>query len=147
MAELPPLFQLATTELQLLDLPLDQPTPLPLPVLPALDQDPPSPLSPSPLPLTDSKESRTPTVKRLEPQLSVDGTMEPPDTTTLSSLSSALEARDKRSSSPLEETSTESTTPATIATSKWSQDTSMERHKSSLSIFKLVIFFLYFPFL
>jgi len=150
MAELPPLFQLATRELQLLDSLQDQPTPLPSPVLPAPDQDPLLPPSPSPLPPTDSKESKTPTVKRLEPPLFADGTMAPPDTITLSSLSSALEARDKRSSSLLEETSTESTTLATTATSKWSQDTSMERHKSSLSIFKLVnlqSFFLYFPFL
>jgi len=150
MAELPQLFQLETKELHLLDSLQDQPTPSPSPVLPVLDQDPLSPHSPSPLRPTDSKESKTPTVKRLEPPLFADGTMAPPDTITLSSLLSAPEARDKRSSSLLEETSTESTTLATTATSKWSQDTSMARHKSSLSIFKLVnlqYFFLYFPFL
>jgi len=147
MGDLQAHLPLATKVLQLLDSRLDQLTSSPLLVLLVPDQKPQSPPLLSPPPRINSKESKTPTVKQPELLLCADGAMESQDITTLSSLSNAPEARDKRSSSLKEEINTESPMLAPTVGSNLSPDMGTERHKSSFSIFKLVNLQSFFPFL
>jgi len=94
MEELPVPFPLAIVVQLLLDLRLPQPTPSLSLVSQALVQEPPLPPSLSLPLLIDSKELKMPTVEKLEPPSSANGTMVPPDIMISSSLSNAKEARE-----------------------------------------------------